>query len=330
MENLLVMVPQTTDATSFYRAIGPLAELRRVKKDLALTFVQEINWATLDLNDAIFMQRPYSDSQLKICDLAHQNKVPIWLDYDDDLFSVPEWNPCYATYSKESIQKNIATMCAMASVISVSTPALKAKLDPLNVDVRVVPNAFNERLFGHRPEYPDPEERTLIFWRGSKTHRRDLTIIAEACISLSQCHPEMTWFFLGDAPWFADYMTHSSVRCAEPIDPIEYIELLRKIRPTIMLVPLDDCEFNRSKSNIAWIEGSFAGATTIAPAWSEWLRPGVLNYARGAFERQLSDAINNRPNLWQSNTESWQYISECLSLTYVNGLRAKILEDLGL
>ena len=90
MKNLAVLCPSNTDATSFYRGIGPLAEIRRERFNLALTFINDVNWSTLKLCDAAFLQRPFTSNHLKIAELVKRNQLPLWIDFDDDLFSVPD------------------------------------------------------------------------------------------------------------------------------------------------------------------------------------------------------------------------------------------------
>jgi hypothetical protein len=157
-------------------------------------------------------------------------------------------------------------------------------------------------------------------------------VAAEACIALCQEFPAVTWFFLGDAPWFADYMPAEKVICSEPVDPAEFWDLLARIRPDVMMVPLKDCPFNRSKSNIAWMEGTWAGAATIAPDFPEWQRPGVTTFgsSEGFLTGLRSLLAAPRSTLEQKANESWYHIEQNLSLTAVNKARHAILEGLGI
>jgi hypothetical protein len=311
--------------------VGPFAEIRKERDDINLVFFQELNWATLKLVDCIFLQRPCTKNHLIIAELTKRNNVPLWVDFDDDLFAVPPWNPCSHIYNKEDVQQNIAQIAAMADVISVSTQALKDRLNMLNPTIKVVPNAFDLRTIGNRPLY-DTQEKPgkLILWRGSKTHRLDLNVAANACIEISREHPELSWFFLGDKPWFVDFMPSKSVTCAEAIDPIEYFELIAKVRAEVMLVPLADCAFNRAKSNIAWIEASWCYSATLAPNWPEWQKPGIANYTTEAdFKSSLQYLIwGNQHEVYAQ--QSWDYIESNLLLSNVNKLRISIMEGLGL
>lgn len=337
MINLGVICPIQTDATSFYRGLGPLSQLRKDFDDLSLVFPQEVNWSSLSLCDALFLQRPFTAAHLKVAELAKANRVPLWVDFDDDLFSVPAWNPCSSTYNKEDIQKNIATICAMADAVTVSTEPLKEKLQPLSKRTLVIPNALPIQLLGT----PTKQERdlgpltegdgTLVLWRGSQTHRRDLTLAANACVELAQAHPSVTWFFLGDSPWFTDYMPEMQTITAPPVDPIDYFCLLQKIRPDIVIVPLEDCPFNRSKSNIAFLEATWAGAATLAPKFPEWEGwPGITHYTSSQGFKQALDGLLQlpRPNRQDLVKASWEAIEQKRTLGATNAIRAQVIKEL--
>lgn len=328
MKNLAVICPSMTDATSFYRGLGPLGELRRQRKDLSLCLTPEINWATLNLVDGVFLQRPFADSHRKIAEIVKNNKTPLWVDFDDDLFAVPEWNPCYSIYNKDRVQKNIAEITAMADVVSVTTQELADKLAPLNKNIRIIPNALNLRLVG----LPKPIEKkpgTLVFWRGSKTHRLDLNECAEACIHAAKRDPGLTFFFIGESPWFADYMPDNQVICAEPVDPIEYHQLLAKLQPNLQIVPLYDCPFNRSKSNIAWIEGTWAGAAVVGPTW--WKVP-MAGAEISDFQTRMGYVLDHLDfdTRLELNQKAWHHLQEHYTLETVNEQRLTILKELGL
>ena len=49
-----------------------------------------------------------------------------------------------------------------------------------------------------------------------------------------------------------------------------YFQNLRRLKPTYCFVPLYDDVFNRCKSGIAWLEGTYAGAVCLASALPEF------------------------------------------------------------
>lgn len=329
--NLRCMIPNITDATSLYRAMGPLSELRHEIPNFDLVFEKEHNWAMTKMSDIFFAQRPYNESSFTIIQMAKRMKRPVWVDYDDDLFCVPPSNPSFHVYSKEEVQRRIAACISLADHVTVSTPALKRKLEAggtiLNKNITVVPNALD-------PDLPkrtaNPEKRAkLVFWRGSSTHQKDLYTFGKQLVDISKDHKDYTFFFQGDKPWFLYEQTGKNVRFGENLDPMEYFEMINTIKPSIVIVPLFDDEFNRSKSNIAWLEGIYAGAVVLAPDWEEWQRPGCINYkSPGDFGAKLRDLLSNGYDINGENQKAWNYIQENLTLKNVNKLRKKIVEDL--
>lgn len=322
---LSYLLPHESDATSFYRGKAPLADLRKRMGNMSFVTMNEYNWATLAPVDVMFMQRPFAEIHLRVAEMVKKNRKPLWIDFDDALHHIPVWNPCHAEYQKH--QKNIATITAMADVVSVSTPHLAFLLKDLNPNIKVVPNAWNDTLLPYvKPVEED--KHMLISWRGSNTHRGDLATVAENIIKIHQKHPNIFWLFVGENPWFTDYMDPKSMKSFPSLDALEYFDLMRKSRPLIHITPLADCDFNRAKSNISCMESSWAGAVNLCPDFEEWQLPGVVNYKDSDdFERKLLDMVEHGyPGSSQQKT--WEYIDENLRLSKINNLRADIVRSL--
>jgi hypothetical protein len=88
---------------------------------------------------------------------------------------------------------------------------------------------------------------------------------------------EWRFMFMGFSPWF---LSESPNKGHIPtLDIVVYMKALWDMAPSCLHVPLHDNTFNRCKSNISYIEASFAGAVCVAPAW--WSAPGSLPYTDG-------------------------------------------------
>lgn len=354
------VVPNLTDGTSFYRAAGPLQALELASGgNLRLETGGMINWVYLRGVDAVFMQRPFTSDHMKIMSMCKMQGKPIWIDYDDDLYTVPLQNPTHKLYSPKKIQNNITSLLAQADFVSVSTPALQLKLQKIlervasaaeNAEVPkrhfnpekivVIPNAYDAELFGYsarRWNQPLSDASLCAMWRGSHTHDADLSAytfpLTEA---FARGGGNWTLNFVG-SPWWGTIKTLEEggvpaerVIITPPLDPIEYFQFLNHIRPAFVFVPLLDDAFNRAKSNIAWIEASHAGAMTLAPDWEEWRRPGVINYKdthdfRGLFGQILKGNVFDRVRMVG---ESREFIMGNLTLSVVNRRREEIIEKL--
>lgn len=307
-------------------------EMNRKGIYIDFLFTEEYDHAVMARADLIFMQRPFRDTDLRIAKLAKSNGVPIWIDYDDDLFSVPNSNPTYKIYGGDEVKKRVAQLCACADTISVTTPYFKKKLEgsplPLCKDIRVIPNAYNDALLGTKRKLIE-QRNALIFWRGSATHQEDIEEYMGPIVETMKENPKWTFLFQGDKYWRLFQQAGKNAVFADGIDPIEYFKMLSDTKPSATWVPLADSPFNRSKSNIAWLESVHAGCVTIGPKWEEWERPGCLNYSsKQTFYDAAAAIIKEEVDIEEQNRLAWEYVMDNLRLTTLNKLRMQIIEDL--
>jgi hypothetical protein len=340
MKTLALLLPNQTDATSFYRGVGPFEELRR-SMDFRTVYIKDFNWAAAKGVDAIFMQRPYMDSHLTALEMAHANGLKVWVDFDDDLFNVPKSNRAHRLYSREKIQINMTHILAKADVVSVSTGKLKETftevMKQLRCDpdkVHIVPNAYDERFVKHyRPRNIKASSRKCVLWRGSETHDEDMDAHTEGMKLALANHLDWNFTFVGSPFWRTirelatiERAKQTNVVEIEALDPAEYWKMIWKIAPALIQVPLQDNVFNRAKSNIAWIEGLHAGAVTLAPDWEEWQRPGVINYKSPADYREKLDRFMRGEFAAEAlHAEGWNYLLAHLTLEKVNLMRSQLL-----
>lgn len=333
-KNILFLSPNPTDATSYYRAMGPLSHLVRNFNvdghDLGLYHTTKTSWATVAPADVVFMQRPFTADHLKMARIAKANFKPIWLDFDDNLFDVPRDNPAFKIYSKPSVQQQVAEITAMADLVTVSTEALQDSLSALNPNIRVIQNAIDENFARVRPDKRG-KRNGVVVWRGSPTHTKDLYSVTEQLFSMlkDQTFKDWRFHFQGFEPWWIAEVMGNRISSAEAVDLSEYMSFLHKLEPALMIVPLVDNPFNRSKSNIAYLEGCFAGAAIIAPNFPEFCRPGVINYRTAAeFEQVLRAAMTGKLDLEKIAEDGWNHILEHETLAVRNRLRQQALSDL--
>src|SRR6185295_502627 len=244
-----------------------------------------------------FMNRVFNEDHLKVCQLVKRLNKPLWLDYDDFLFDVPKDNPNYHTYMNEKAHTCLIGILSLADTVSVSTRTLKALYEKeidvgngqtitLAKNVICIPNAYDPKFHGAQVS---SNGNKLITWRGSKTHERDLMEFADPIIQFMKENKDWKIEFLGYNPWqITEQIDHSQVSHSKSREPFEYMDYLKHLNPSIHIVPLHDSLFNRSKSNIAWIEATCAGAMVIAPDWDGWINTGYNYSDKGTFFRYMS------------------------------------------
>lgn len=335
MHSVLCHIPNVFDATAFYRSTHVFDQLRKTGS-VEFKHTREFNRAHISSNDILFMQRPSLSDDIKIMSIAKDVNVPVWVDYDDDLFSVPGHNPASRFYVKDVLD-NMAKIIVNADAISVSTDTLKNRFvsllsqftdkEALEKKIWVIPNAFPDHL--NMPKIGDqlPERTKRVVWRGSHTHEMDLCSVGGALDLASRQFPDWEFVFMGDPAWsVVDNIDPSRRQVIKTQDTLEYFKTLYSLAPSIMIVPLLDNEFNRSKSNIAWIEGTWAGAACLVPNFPEWTDKGAFEQTH--FVTDLIHMLDGSMDLNAVVKSSQVYIREHLMLSQVNRKRRGLLDSL--
>jgi len=328
--NLLALPSQPEDSTSFYRCMGPLAALRRQRPSLHYGMIDRISWMSMSMYDAVFMQRPTTENQVRIARMAAQHGLPIWIDYDDNFFGIPRDNPTWEVFMNPETHRNVVQICSVATVVTVTTESLAAVFRQFHNDVRVIPNGLMTSFVGHVPMHGTKQRNPIVLWRGSNTHQRDVDTYAPQIIEASKNHPSMRWAFQGYAPYSVIEGIGPAASTGKFVDQLDYFALIRAMFPVAAIVPLADNAFNRCKSNIAAIEAVYAGAVPVVPDWPEWQIPGAAKYRDNA---SFSEALNEVLGLSvEAHFLRWSkakaYVDEHLSIDVTNNKRSALVTEL--
>lgn len=344
---ILAIVPLKFDGTSYYRAYGIFPDLKKQFEADGQSFEVHpyydggmgYSWADLLPYDVLLLQRPSMDAakRIKLIEFMKSLGKKIWVDFDDNLFDVPMENRVSDSITQD-VKMSMFQLLNLADLITVSTQDLKDYYQKIGIKptIEVVPNAWNFDLHGFADcynevkEVPPPQKKKVKYlWRGSETHQGDLISAGEAIMKAASVHQDLVhWTFMGYNPWMlTENIPREWWSYIKSEDIMEYFRNLKAQAPQLMFFPLRDNALNRSKSNIAWMEATYAGAVCIAPGWPEWNKPGVMPYFNDEdFEKLLIDPQPEKHNDWWE--ESADYIRENLSLTKVNAKRKELLTNL--
>lgn len=332
MINILEVNPNPNDAMSLYRGRGPLIRLQK-KYRTELQFhpaAQNVNtnWDYLNIFDMVFIMRPSNDQHLNLIKACNAFDIPVWVDYDDLLTDIPQNNPAYM------VQRNSPKYLSMMDEIlhrstfaTFSTTFLK---DVMGKNIlqksSVIPNAFDRKMFKNNQLIGIQNK---VVWRGGSTHIRD---IYEFQAPIREV--------LRNSGWTMEFMGYNPMEITDYIDAIytpymnkaDYFNYLSKINGKISVVPLshrpEDIIFNKSKSNIAWIESTYAGMAVLAPNWEEWKKPGIINYTdKKDLAQKLKSMMQGEYDLESLRQASWKFIREELSLEKTNLIRYELINQ---
>ncbi len=323
MEKLLFHCPNPADATAWYRVLGPLGGL---KKQFDMMPIEQASMASAHLASIAFFQRPNTYKEVDAMRMFRRANVPVVIDYDDDTLSVPTDNPHFFHYANADLRN--ATLYAMqeADAVIVSTSALRDAVKRIYPEQRVyvVPNALNPNF--HRDQI-EPKNDTFL-WRGCAGHQLDLMTYRDEFFHFAEQNPERKFTFFGYYPWFLEKgIPRKQFQVEKFQDSIaNYLVRMSEIAPRFGVIPLFDSGFNRCKSNIAWLEMTWAGAACLVPEWPEWTMPGTITYKdQESFLAGLKALSSASPELLdQMRKDAWAHIQANFMLPAVNPLRAAI------
>lgn len=326
--NVLAFIPTPTDATSWYRGIGPLAHLKR-QYGVNVARAGTVGWPDMIGWDVIFMQRPVSAQQLQVAKLAKDLGRPLWLDYDDDLMNVPIENKAWAYYQAPQTQKTIQHIWALADVITVSTKDLARKIKPFCKNVVVVRNGFDPSILREQDMKPWENQKNIVSWRGTDTHQKDIMSYTPAILKAMDKHKDWGMKFVGYNPyWIAENLPDRYEHVLSS-DVLTFFRVLRNVRARINIVPLHYNTFNHAKSNIGWLEAILCGSVSIVPKWEEWELPGAGHYTSlDGFFKCMDYYMSNPKATLKEAKEGHQFARVHFNLDLINQTRWQILNDL--
>lgn len=324
MIKISIHEPMPHSAVSYYRSIGTLSYLHKLNPEIQIDIPKAISWSVLAGADILYLERPQQDNDLKALKLAKDFNAKIWVDFDDLLHEVPEYNPSYSFYKKTHALKNVEKAMEMADIITVSTQALHDYYYEMNNNIHVIENAHNDYQY----KFNKIEKTTdTINWRGSTTHRQDLLSVAENIFDIANRYEKWGWTLIGNDIWYIKDKIKNHFNLGE-CDIVDFNKFILEVNAAIQIVPLLFSDFNRAKSNIGWLEGTYTGSVTVAPDLPEFNKPGCINYMQkiDSFGYYLEKAIKSKSYRQENYLKSYEYIKENLLLSKINLKRLEIIE----
>ena len=145
----IVTDPNTPPSVRFYRSTGVFHYLSR--QTGGQYQVQEIPQQSMLRDesaafsfDAVLVERPISPAALSIIQHCKAMGCAVWLDYDDNLLDIPDYNTAQ-DYFYEKTNADIVRQCmALADVVSCATDYLSRLYQGINRNTITIPNKIND------------------------------------------------------------------------------------------------------------------------------------------------------------------------------------------
>ena len=329
MIRVLTLAPQITDGTSFYRLGGILPYLEKEYSDIHIKDISNrdsLDWPDYVSYDIAVFQRPFIKPHLSAITMMKTMGIKVIIDYDDDVLNLPIHNPYYSSY--KSNEQNIKDIASIADHIWVSTNSLKETFSKYNSNITIIPNAHNDYLFPLSNKAPFNNKTKNVAYRGGTTHEVDVYSHLDEWIEIINKNKKTNFYFMGARFPYLESKCGDNYLIMPGTHILDYFKNIRKLNPNIFIYTLENTKFNQGKSNISWIEATYAGAAVIAPEFlPEFVKPGIANFSgslKDIFDKLKSD--NNVLKLM--NDLSWDYIRTNLLLSHVNQKRYNTISEL--
>jgi glycosyltransferase involved in cell wall biosynthesis len=328
--------------TGWYRAYVPSLALQLRGHDAQL--YREIPPKAAGIFDAYLCQRPFSEEKMyrKFVDYARETRAKIYMELDDDYWGLQEDNPARTHwYHGADMEKhqageddfsflhNMEEFAREADGITTTTEPLRKRLEAFNGNVRVVPNLLPDAQWKvNRPK----NRRKVLGWAGGISHSSDIAYIKPAVeAALERPDWEVQVCGLTSYP----FKQHPRLKPLNPVDVPKYATIVANF--DVGLAPLNDCVFNRAKSDLKFVEYgilsipavySFVGPYKtairhgtdglIAKTPADWAKYAIRLMDDETYRTAMGEAAHKRAKtrLVSAKAHLWE---QALDLESVNG-----------
>ncbi len=265
---LIVQVepPQREDGGDYYyRTLAPglaMAQQQGVYV-INLTNVHRKKEEIMRKADVLILKNICDPDMLPLIKERKQQKKLTVYELADDLGAIPFWNPVHFFYKDQEnllLFKRSANYC---DAIQFSVPELQRLYSYLNPCSAVFPNQITdippERKF-------ENSKKIIIGWGGSHGHLEDMAEVAgplmDWIISKDNVH---LYLMCSDPIWaLFEHLPAKQKKRFKPGSLDDYCSFLKKIN--IGLAPLKDTAFNRSRSDVKFLEYAVHGVVPVVQA----------------------------------------------------------------
>lgn len=247
----------------------------------------------------------YANTYSFFQEMLHKHQKPFVVEADDNFIDVPPWNEAFRSFKSGSSYRNIAMNCIRESAsVVVTTPHLQETYRPFNQSIHVVENSLDfkgdSKFVGWDNVSVRKHRGIRLGWIGGRSHFEDLMMVAPVLQEILKKHPNVTLCMVNSAlkqscealgrPYPFDGF--KNVHYADRSVAINrYAQFMASFGLDIGIAPLVDCNFNRSKSNLRWLEYSGLKIPTVATDISHFSQ-SIQNGRDGFLVK------NNDPKEW--------------------------------
>lgn len=256
---ILAVAHNLDSAVAYYRLLQPLVS---ITDNCVFKTYDSVSWADINIADNIIVSKPDSPIGLRLIQQARMINKYVIVDWDDDLLNVPRW--AFSNHHINNNKKVILECLNAANHVWVSTSSIGKSIRTVSkVNYSVVPNSWTLN-FTNKPS----TRNKVAIWRGSVYHHEDTLILNNINDTIKKFQ-DWTFLFIGMPPFYIDDDLKNVVH-VEEMSISGYFSFLQHVNASLMFTPLVKNTFNMGKSNISWLEATYAGLNYVGMDFGEF------------------------------------------------------------
>lgn len=229
----------------------------------------------------IRLQRQVSNSQLEFVkhlkSIQHIHKFKLVYEVDDVIFKecIPDYNKFKVGFESDEIRKNSIEIINLCDEVTVTCDYMRKLYQEKTgkKEITVIPNFVPKFWMGHEYDrkkiwdnYDKNKKRPRVLYTGSGAHY-DVEFKNGGIDDFSHVLPVVLktlktyqWIFVGSfPPKLAPYISSGEIEYHPWQDLMSYPNFISGLNAQVTIAPLLDNDFNRSKSDIKFVEGCVLG-----------------------------------------------------------------------
>ncbi|QEQ93583.1 glycosyltransferase [Streptomyces phage Zuko] len=301
-----------------YRIRFPFMAMKEMDPTLVLGIGTTIRPEAKELADVIIGQRVCMKGPSSLwVRWAKEGQKKLVYELDDDLWNIdPSNERAYYYFNDRDLQRRLLENIKLAHVVTVSTPELAEMVweKTRHPNIHVIPNAVPAWLTDH-----EPGQNHHVGWGGSPTHHGDFGLLRQGMKKFLQHNPDKTFHTIGMD--YAEWMKLPKGQCVHtPWVPTPE-DFFRTIDYLVGVAPLADTVFNRSKSDIKFLELAALGIPTLASDVAPYRSikdgdTGVLIKNDHEWGRTLKATVDEPETFHEMGERARQYVVENRTTTH--------------
>jgi len=214
------------------------------------------SYTTIEPFDTIFILRPQGEVAINLIKTAKRWHKKVIIDWDDSPLSLDQYNPMYTHYEHE--KRSSIECIALADEVWVSTQAIKDAFRLYNKNIHIIPNCLDDYTFPVRNKRQFTYNK-IATYRGGESHYGDMYDISVPEKIISMVNSNTDWVF----SFYGQRFHYLEKRCGNNYNAypggwsfVDFQNMMQEQNACIFFYPLATTAFNKSKSNIGWIEAT--------------------------------------------------------------------------